>query len=80
MMSNQENDRNPNNVSNQDMHEFERSGGSGGRGQGDVDIEPSEMPEDDASNTKNQSGDPGRTPGKAEGDRETVEADLKENA
>lgn len=26
----------------------------------------------------NQSGDPGRTPGAAEGDRETVEADLEE--
>ncbi len=25
-----------------------------------------------------QSGDPGRTPGSAEGDRETIEADLKE--
>ena len=29
-------------------------------------------------NTQNDSGDPGRTPGSAEGDRETVEADLKE--
>jgi hypothetical protein len=26
----------------------------------------------------NQNGDPGRTPGAAEGDRETVEADLQE--
>lgn len=30
--------------------------------------------EDDAG----QSGDPGRTPGTAEGDRETVEADLRD--
>ncbi len=29
-------------------------------------------------NSETQSGDPGRTPGSAEGDRETVEADLKE--
>jgi hypothetical protein len=28
--------------------------------------------------TEQQSGDPGRTPGSAEGDRETVEADLEE--
>jgi hypothetical protein len=28
--------------------------------------------------TENQSGDPGRTPGSAEGDRETVEQDLEE--
>lgn len=27
---------------------------------------------------ENQSGDPGRTPGSAEGERETVEEDLKE--
>jgi hypothetical protein len=27
---------------------------------------------------ENQAGDPGRTPGSAEGDRETVEQDLKE--
>mgnify|MGYP001434133244 CR=1 FL=1 len=43
----------------------------------EVDIEPSET--EGVSGTKNQSGDPGRTPGKAEGDRETVEADLGEN-
>lgn len=30
------------------------------------------------SKTEEQSGDPGRTPGSAEGDRETVEEDLKE--
>ncbi len=29
-------------------------------------------------NSEMESGDPGRTPGSAEGDRETVEADLKE--
>ena len=29
-------------------------------------------------NSDAQSGDPGRTPGSAEGDRETVEADLEE--
>jgi hypothetical protein len=28
--------------------------------------------------SETESGDPGRTPGSAEGDRETVEADLKE--
>lgn len=28
--------------------------------------------------TSTQSGDPGRTPGSAEGDRETVEADLQQ--
>ena len=31
-----------------------------------------------SSSTGNQSGDPGRTPGAAEGDRETVEQDLGE--
>jgi hypothetical protein len=30
------------------------------------------------SNSEDESGDPGRTPGSAEGDRETVEEDLKE--
>ena len=30
------------------------------------------------SNSQSQSGDPGRTPGSAEGDLETVEADLQE--
>jgi hypothetical protein len=29
-------------------------------------------------NLETESGDPGRTPGAAEGDRETVEADLEE--
>lgn len=32
----------------------------------------------DAQKTDEQSGDPGRTPGSAEGDRETVEEDLRE--
>lgn len=30
--------------------------------------------------TPGQSGDPGRTPGSAEGDRETVEEDLRDKA
>lgn len=30
-----------------------------------------------SSGTKEQTGDPGRTPGTAEGDRETVEDDLE---
>ena len=30
------------------------------------------------SKTEEESGDPGRTPGSAEGDLETIEADLKE--
>ena len=33
---------------------------------------------DNKSKTEEESGDPGRTPGSAEGDLETVEADLKE--
>jgi hypothetical protein len=33
---------------------------------------------DNKSKAEDESGDPGRTPGSAEGDRETVEADLKE--
>lgn len=32
----------------------------------------------DDSNELNKAGDPGSTPGTAEGDRETVEADLQE--
>ena len=31
-----------------------------------------------SSGAQNQSGDPGRTPGTAEGDRETIEQDLSE--
>lgn len=41
------------------------------------DIQPSE-PENSDSKTLNSNGDPGRTPGKAEGDLETVEEDLKD--
>ncbi len=37
-----------------------------------VDIQPSETD----SNIQNQTGDPGRTPGKAEGSRKTIEEDL----
>lgn len=36
------------------------------------------MADDQKSQTGSKSGDPGRTPGSAEGDRETVEQDLKE--
>ena len=36
------------------------------------------MPDQENEKLQNQSGDPGRTPGAAEGDRETVEADLRE--
>lgn len=32
----------------------------------------------EAVDKTNQSGDPGRTPGSAEGDRETVEEDLRD--
>ena len=32
-----------------------------------------------SSGAQNQSGDPGRTPGTAEGDRETIEQDLRED-
>ena len=39
-----------------------------------VNIQPSETD----SNIQNQTGDPGRTPGKAEGSRKTVEGDLAE--
>ena len=39
-----------------------------------VDIQPSETD----SNIQNQTGDPGRTPGKAEGSSKTVEEDLAE--
>lgn len=41
----------------------------------EVNIQPSET---DLSE-KNRTGDPGRTPGKAEGSREVVEADLEEH-
>ncbi len=40
----------------------------------EVNIQPSETD----SNIQNQTGDPGRTPGKAEGSRKTVEQDLEE--
>lgn len=33
---------------------------------------------DDENKSPNQSGDPGRTPGAAEGDEETVDADIRE--
>jgi hypothetical protein len=33
---------------------------------------------DNQPDKKNQTGDPGRTPGAAEGDRETVEADIRD--
>lgn len=39
-----------------------------------VDIQPSETD----SKIQNQTGDPGRTPGKAEGSSKTVEEDLAE--
>ncbi len=42
-----------------------------------VNIQPSET-DKTASNTQNQTDDPGRTPGKAEGSREIVEEDLRE--
>jgi hypothetical protein len=32
----------------------------------------------ESQTNKSQTGDPGRTPGKAEGDRETVEQDLRD--
>ncbi|MDQ6787340.1 MAG: hypothetical protein M3033_11085 [Acidobacteriota bacterium] len=37
-------------------------------------------PQDDAENktTVESSGDPGRTPGSAEGDEETIDADIRE--
>ena len=41
-----------------------------------VNIQPSET--DKTSNNQNQTDDPGRTPGKAEGSREIVEEDLRE--
>ena len=34
--------------------------------------------EQNESNSVNQTGDPGRTPGTAEGDEQTVEEDLRE--
>jgi len=37
----------------------------------------SESSENQEKETNNESGDPGRTPGSAEGDRETVEEDLQ---
>ncbi|MGA9998134.1 MAG: hypothetical protein WBP93_22160 [Pyrinomonadaceae bacterium] len=40
--------------------------------------EPDEEKSGSASDKEEQTGDPGRTPGTAEGDRETVEEDLKE--
>jgi len=36
-------------------------------------------PESESSGSENQTNDPGRTPGTAEGDRQTVEEDLGEN-
>ncbi|HKC62770.1 MAG TPA: hypothetical protein VKB86_04000 [Pyrinomonadaceae bacterium] len=34
-------------------------------------------PESESSSSENQTNDPGRTPGTAEGDRQTVEEDLR---
>ena len=48
------------------MGEDKKGESQAGRGSG------SESP-----GTQRQTGDPGRTPGKAEGDRETVEEDLE---
>ena len=42
-----------------------------------VNIQPSETDKAD-SKSQNQTNDPGRTPGKAEGSREIVEEDLRE--
>ena len=39
--------------------------------------EPTTNERDDEKTNKSQSGDPGRTPGSAEGDRDTVENDLR---
>jgi hypothetical protein len=41
-------------------------------------MEISNMAEQGTQKTPENTGDPGRTPGSAEGDRETVEQDLKE--
>lgn len=38
------------------------------------------MEDEQNSNQSSESGDPGRTPGAAEGDLETVEADLQEKS
>ena len=57
-MNNQEQDRNPNNVSNQDMREFETSENriKDSDGSLDLDIEPSGTKDDD-SNSGNQTVD-----------------------
>ncbi len=44
---------------------------------GKVNIQPSE-PETDSSAAQNEENAPGRTPGKAEGSSEIVEADLED--
>lgn len=62
----------PENQEEQEFRSADRTGESGGSAK--VDIQPSET----ESNVQNQAGDPGRTPGKAEGDSKTIEEDLAE--
>ena len=56
----------------QEFRSVDQTGKSGGSAE--VDIQPSES----ESNIQNQTGDPGRTPGKAEGGSKTMEEDLAE--
>lgn len=60
-------------MSEQNKNLQQNSGGAANK----LNIQPSE-PENEVSRVENKNGDPGRTPGKAEGSRETVEEDLKQ--
>ena len=42
------------------------------------DNQPHNQESESSTRSQSQTGDPGRTPGKAEGDRETAEADVND--
>ena len=74
-MNNQNKKEDPYQPEYQEEQEFksaDQTGESGGSAE--VDIQPSET----ESNIQNQTGAPGRTPGKAEGGGKTIEGDFAE--
>ena len=75
-MNNQNKKEDPYQPQFQEEQEFRSADqrGEPGDSSTEVDIQPSET----GSNIQNQTGDPGRTPGKAEGGSKTIEEDLAE--
>lgn len=65
-------------MNNQDKQEEKRSDAAAQNSESSESNEVHIQPSETDSSEKNRTGDPGRTPGKAEGSRETVEADLEE--